>query len=106
NASLAMTSTRPDNSISRKHYVRPMFNTGVIAYRSEPKIMKLLSEWEEISEYHLELADRPNEDPHPYLAHIRDIKTRQMILIMDQISLAQVLSPAVNRFDIRVKVLD
>ena len=105
-ASIAMVPTRPENSISRKHYGRPMFNAGVIAYRSEPQIMKLFSEWEEIFEHHLELADRPSEDPPPYLAHIRDIKTRQMLLINDQTSLAQLLSPDVNRFDIRLRILD
>jgi len=102
--SIAMVPCTKDNSRTCRLY-GPMFNAGVIAYREDTQIRTLFREWERLNRTHFELATLEPPGSLPYLSRF-DSADRRYLLVADQTSLAQLLSPIINKYDIAVKVLD
>lgn len=103
---IAMAICQPDASICSSHYGRSMFNVGLILYKRGERVTRLLQAWEELTRRYFELA---NQDPVPEvecLSHIRDPDIRRTLLYMDQTSMVQLLSPEVNKFDLKLEILD
>ena len=101
-----LVETVPDASYSRRHFGRPMFSAGFVLYRKTDLVWAWLQAWEELSERNFRWA---GETPLPYvtiLNHIPDSEVRRRLLNMDQISLAELLSPEVNLFALSVVSLD
>jgi uncharacterized protein (TIGR02466 family) len=103
---IAMVECADDASISRHHYGRPMFNVGFILYRKNEKTRRLFTEWEKLTKKHFEIASTDPMTPLPYMSHITDPALRRNLLFMDQLSFVQLLSPEVNPFDLRLKILE
>lgn len=103
---IAMVECADDASISRHHYGRPMFNVGFILYRKNEKTARLFQEWERLTRRHFEIATQDPTTYLPYLSHISDPHLRRQLLFMDQLSFVQLLSPEVNVFDLRLKILE
>jgi hypothetical protein len=103
---VGLVETVPDASYSRQHFGRPMFSAGFVLFRKIELVWAWLQAWEELSERNFR---RAGETPVPYvsiLKHIPDDEVRRRLLNMDQISLAELLSPDVNLFGLRVISLD
>jgi hypothetical protein len=103
---VGLVETMPDASYSRQHFGRPMFSAGFVLFRKTDIVWAWLQAWEELSERNFRWA---GETPLPYvsiLRHIADEEVRRRLLNMDQISLAELLSPEVNLFSLAVKNLD
>jgi hypothetical protein len=105
-ADVAMAKTSLDDSLSRQHFGRPLFNTGVLLYRLNPKTRAWLDQWIVVSEHNLRLARQVPLPPTPGLDHVRDPRLRRKLLGNDQISLARMLTPTMNRTTLTVKMLD
>jgi len=103
---LAMVECDEDNSYSREHYGRPMFNVGFILYRNDDKVGHLFDAWAELTSEYFALARGEDEPQLDCLAHVDDPDLRRKLLFMDQISLVQMLSPEVNRFGLDFRILD
>jgi len=104
NHSIAMVPCTKDNSYTCSLY-GPMFNSGVIAYRKDAQVDTLFMEWKKLNRVHFELASLEPPGSTPYLSHINSAQ-RRVLLVVDQTSLAQLLSPILNKFDVAVKALD
>lgn len=107
--SIAMVPCTPANSRNCQLF-GPMFNAGVIAYRSDADVRRLLHDWEALQRFHLRLASlEPTghvpADQAPYLAQFTPAE-KWFLLINDQTSLARLLSPTQNEYGVSVKVLD
>lgn len=103
---VAMVETATDDSYSRKHFGRPMYNAGLLLYRRNDRVWALLEEWIRLSERNFRLAGEKPLPGMPVVEHIADEEVRRKLLFMDQISLVEILSPDVNRFGLAVKTLD
>jgi hypothetical protein len=103
---IAMVETSTDDSYSRKHFGRPMFNGGLMLYRRNERVWALLEEWAARSERNFQLAGQKPLPPVPALQHIADEDIRRKLLFNDQISLVEILSPEINKFDLALKTLD
>jgi hypothetical protein len=103
---VAMVETSIDDSYSRLQYGRPMFNTGVILYRRNQLTWDWLAEWAALSERNFRWISK---EPLPRVAslrHVADDKIRRTLLGFDQVAMVEILSPEVNQFDLKFKVLD
>jgi hypothetical protein len=101
-----LVETVPDASYSRQHFGKPMFSAGFVLFRKTDLVWTWLQTWEELSDRNFRWA---GETPLPYvsiLKHIADEEVRRRLLNMDQISLAELLSPEVNLFGLAVNNLD
>lgn len=103
---VGMVETTPDDSYSRHQYDRPMFNAGFVLYRWNDKTRNWLREWATLSERNFRLARKKNLPRTPLLDHITDNDVRRKLLCMDQISLAEILSPERNTLDLEFRSLD
>jgi len=103
---LAIVECGEDNSYSREQYGRPMFNVGFILYRNDDKVRRLFEAWADLTSEHYALARGEDEPQVDCLAHIDDPDRRRKLLFMDQVSMAQLFSPEVNRFGLDYLVLD
>lgn len=101
---IAIVPCTKDNSKTCRLY-GPMFNSGVIAYRKDAKVNTLFREWEKLYHTHFKLASLESPGSTPYFSHFNSSE-RLMLLCDDQTSLAQLLSPIFNKYDIAVKILD
>lgn len=103
---VGMVETSIDDSYSRLQYGRPMFNTGVILYRRNQLTWDWLAEWSALSERNFRWLGK---EPLPRVAslrHIADSETRRELMGFDQIAMVEILSPEVNKFDLKYKILD
>lgn len=103
---IGMAVCQPDVSRCAQVTGLPMFNVGFILFRKSPAVLALLEAWEDLTRRNFELG---NEDVPPktdVTAHIDDVETRREILFMDQTSFVQLLSPDVNRFGVKLEVMD
>lgn len=105
-ADIAMVETALDDSYSRLHYGRRMFNAGFILYRQNEKTSAWLEAWTELTEYYFRIACETSLPQIPSLDHVKDENIRRRLLCMDQISLVELLSPETNRFGLSTKTLD
>lgn len=102
---IAMAICQPDASICSSSLEKSMFNVGLILYRKSEKTTQLLDEWEALTRRQFELA---NMDPVPeveIVSHIHDPEMRRKLLYMDQTSMVQLLSPEINKFDLKLEIL-
>jgi len=103
---VGMVETTPDDSYSRHHYNRPMFNAGLVLFRWNAKTERWLREWATRSERNFRLAGKKNLPKTPWLDHISDNRVRRKLLCMDQISLVEILSPETNELELEFHSLD
>jgi hypothetical protein len=102
---VAFVEATPDDSVCRDELGRRMFNAGVIAYRSAPRVFAWLDAWDALSERNFRAAARVRLPALPFVEHIADEGTRRLLLCMDQTSLTELLSPEVNQFGLEVETL-
>lgn len=102
---VGMVETSWDDSYSRYHYARPMFNGGLVLYRRNDLTWTWLKEWISLAEKYFRMAGQHPLPELPELAHVSNEDIRRNLLSMDQISLCQILSPDVNRYNLRLKNL-
>lgn len=103
---VAMAETSIDDSYSRLQYGRPMFNTGVILYRRNQLTWDWLAEWAALVERNFSWISK---EPLPRVAslrHVADEEMRRTLLGFDQVAMVEILSPEVNKFDLKFKTLD
>lgn len=103
---VAMVETATDDSYSRVHFGKRMFNAGLILYRRNDKTRQWLETWAALSERNFQIAGLTPLPPVPALSHIAAEDIRRRLLFMDQISLVQMLSPDVNLTGLSVQTLD
>lgn len=103
---VGMAETAIDDSGCRVLYGRPMFNAGLVLYRRNQLTWEWLAEWASLSERNFRWAGKKPLPRFSLLRHIADEETRRTLLGMDQISLVEILSPEVNKFGLKLKVLD
>jgi len=103
---VALAETATDDSYSRYHFGRPMFNGGLVLYRRNERVWTWLEAWARASAANFRLAGETPLPPVPSLSHVAAEDVRRRLLFNDQISLVEMLSPEVNRFDLAVKTLD
>jgi len=104
-ADIAMVECETDNSFSRRHYGKRMFNVGFILFRRSERINRLFKQWAELSAEHFTAASQDSIPPLPYMSHLGDQDLQRRLLFMDQISLVQIMNPETNSFDLRCKIL-
>jgi hypothetical protein len=103
---VAMIETLLDDSYSRVHYGKRMFNAGFVLYRHNQKVWEWLSAWADLSERNFRLAGQGDLTDVPSLQHVADQEVRRNLLNMDQTSLVEILSPENNPFDLKLEILD
>ncbi len=103
---VGMAETSMDDSFSRQFYGRPIFNSGVLLYRRNLATARWLEQWVADSERNFRLAGSIPLPPIPELAHVPDPRVRRKLLLNDQVSLAALLSPRVNRCGLKAITLD
>ncbi len=102
---IAMVECAPDASVSRQHYGKPMFNVGFILYRKNEAVGQLLSAWGDLTRRNFDMAACDELPYVDYLAHLEDPGLRRKLLFMDQLSMVQLLSPEVNVYGLKLKIL-
>ncbi len=103
---VGMAICQPDVSKCARWTGFPMFNVGLILFRRNDKTNSLLSAWRELTTEHFHMANQ-DELPHvDYLAHVEDVERRRQLLFMDQTSFVRLLSPNVNKFDVKLEILE
>jgi hypothetical protein len=65
-----------------------------------------LDAWQERTRANFELGNRDDVPQIDGVRHIDDPEIRRELLFMDQTSFVQLLSPDVNRFDVRLEIVD
>jgi len=103
---VAMVETATDDSYSRHHFGRRMFNGGLVLYQRSERVWAWLAAWAQASEENFRLAGRTPLPDIPSLSHVAAEDVRRRLLFNDQISLVAILSPEINRFGLAVKTLD
>jgi hypothetical protein len=102
---IAMAECQMDASVSASHYGHPMFNVGVILYKKSDNVIRLFDEWRALTTVHFDLANLDVVPPVDCLPHIDDQELRRELLFMDQLSMVQLLSPEVNKLELRLEIL-
>lgn len=103
---IGMAICQPDVSKCAQMTGRAMFNVGLILFRRSPPVQALLAGWEDLTRQNFELGNQPLPPPTAVTAHLADPEQRREVLFMDQTSLVELLSPEVNRFGVRLEILD
>lgn len=103
---IGMVVCEPDVSKCASWTGLPMFNVGLILFRRSDKVLALLQAWENLTRHHFELGNLEQVPQIEGVRHIEDPEMRRELLFMDQTSFVQLLSPEVNRFDLKREILD
>lgn len=104
---IALVECQPGESFSRTKYAGRMFNGGMVAFKNCAATRTLFEHWHDLTLSHHRMGNAtPMTPPPPYLAHITNTNTLRRLLKMDQVSLAQYLSPDVNVLNLKVLALD
>lgn len=103
---IGMAVCEPDVSKCASWTGLPMFNVGLILYRRSAQVLALLAAWEDLTRRHFELGNLDQVPQIDGVPHIDDAERRRDLLFMDQTSFVQLLSPEVNRFDLKREILD
>lgn len=106
NFDVGMVEASHRDSYARRHFGQPMFCGGFVLYRRNETTFSWLGAWARIAERNFRLAMRSPVPVIPSLTHIADDDTRRALLNMDQVALAETLSPEANSFGLRVSVVD
>lgn len=101
---IAMVECHPDSSISRGLYGRPMFNGGLVLFRRNDKTRAMFEDWRALTERHFGLAQSASaaeiESACAYVRQVESDEDRRTLLCRDQLALAQIFSPEVNRHEL------
>ena len=103
---IGMAVCQPDVSRCAQLTGLPMFNVGFILFRKSPAVLALLEAWEDLTRENFELGNQDVPPKTAVTAHIDDPEIRRELLFMDQTSFVQLLSPTVNKFGVRLQVMD
>ena len=103
---IGMAVCQPDVSRCAQVTRLPMFNVGFILFRKSPAVLDLLEAWENLTRENFELGNQDVPPKTAVTAHIDDPEVRREILFMDQTSFVQLLSPEVNRFGVKLEIMD
>lgn len=103
---IGMAVCQPDVSRCAQVTGLPMFNVGFILFRKSPPVLALLEAWENLTRENFELGNQDVPPATDVTRHIEDPEARREILFMDQTSFVQLLSPRVNRFNVRLEIMD
>jgi hypothetical protein len=103
---IGMAICQPDVSKCAQMTGLPMFNVGFILFRKSPGVMQLLEAWENLTRENFELANLDVPPKTAVTGHLDDPEVRRELLFMDQTSFVQLLSPEVNRFGLRLQIMD
>lgn len=103
---IGMAICQPDVSKCAQMTGLPMFNVGFILFRKSPGVMQLLEAWENLTRENFELANLDVPPKTAVTGHLDDPELRRELLFMDQTSFVQLLSPEVNRFGLRLQIMD
>lgn len=102
---LLITECAEDASYSRRLIARPLYSTGILAWRRSDKVSRLFSAWTDFALECLAAARDGRLADLPGLADLTEDE-RTFLALTDQYTLAQFLAPGVNEFDLDVKVLE
>lgn len=102
---LLITECAQDASLSRRLMARPLYSTGILAYRRSPAVTRLLSAW---MSYTLECIAAVRAERLEFFADLGGLERDQKIFLAltDQYTLARFLSPGRNDHRVWVKVLE
>ncbi len=103
---IGMAICQPDVSRCAKVTGLPMFNVGFILFRKSDRVMALLEGWENLTRQNFELGNLEVPPRTEVTGHIDDPEVRRELLFMDQTSFVQLLSPEVNKFDLKREIMD
>lgn len=101
---LAIAACEPGESRGQSLSGRPMFNSGVVAFRKTQNTERLMAAWRQRQEEHAQAIRAGRTDTIEYVRHLSGTE-RLYQLVADQTSLARFLSPDVNEFGIRYLTL-
>lgn len=103
---IGLVECAPDASYTRRRYGRRLFNGGVIAYRKTDGVCRFFDHWQRLNRMHHEASAAPTLPDFDYLEHIPEEAVKRRLLLMDQLGMAQLLSPEVNVYDLDVVILE
>jgi hypothetical protein len=103
---IGMAICQPDVSKCAQLTGLPMFNVGFILFRKSPGVLDLLEAWENLTRENFELGNLDVPPKTEVTSHIEDPEVRRELLFMDQTSFVQLLSPTVNRFNLKLEIMD
>lgn len=103
---IGLVENAPDASYTRRKYGRRLFNGGVIAYRKTEGVCRFFDHWQRLNRMHHEASASPTLPDLDYLEHVPEESVKRRLLLMDQLGMAQLLSPEVNVYDLDVVILD
>ncbi|MGH8581250.1 MAG: hypothetical protein ACREWG_00340 [Gammaproteobacteria bacterium] len=102
---LLITECAEDASLSRRLIGRPLYSTGIMAYRKSQPVMDLCAAWMEFALECIEYVRRKEFGRLPGLDGLNS-EQKAFLALTDQYSLAKFLSPEVNSFSLKVKLLE
>jgi hypothetical protein len=102
---IALAACEPGESRNQRNSGRPMFNTGVVAFRRTPKVQGLLAAWLELQEAHARAIRERRMNTFEYVRHLQGVDKLYQ-LVADQTALARYLAPDVNAFGVRCHTLE
>lgn len=102
---IALCACEPGESRNQRLSGRPMFNSGVVALRRTPAILRLLAAWLDRQEAHARAIGRNRMDEFEYVRALTGVEKLYQ-LVADQTAFAQFLSPDVNAFGVRCRTLE
>lgn len=105
-ADIAMVEAAPDESFSRLHFGKRILNAGLILYESSEPAFRCFTEWAAITARNFCAASTVPVTDVLGLGPQRSEAVIRELLLIDQIALAEILTPEVNRFGLRLEVLD
>jgi len=102
---ILITECAEDASYSRRLIGKPLFSTGILAYRRCDKVTRLFSAW---TDFGLDCLAAARDDRLAELPGLGDLDkdARTFLALTDQYTLARFLAPDTNRFDLAVRVLE
>lgn len=89
---LLITECAPDASRSRQMMGRPIYSTGILAYRKNDAVLTLLQDWLTLALRYLQLVQAGKIGSIPGVNGMTDVEAR-FLALTDQFSLAQLLAP-------------
>jgi hypothetical protein len=103
---VAMAETALDDSYSRQHFGRRMFNGGLVLSRRNAKTAEWLAAWTALAERNFAQASTAPLPQPTSVDHVASEQVRRNLLFNDQVALVEILSPEINRFDLAFAALD
>jgi hypothetical protein len=105
-ADLCMGAAALDESVSSASLGTTLFNVGVIAYRLSPATVQFFTRWSALCLRNFRMARIRVPPVLPLMAHVQAPEMRRRLLQIDQTAMAEMLTPAENRTELQVHLLD